>query len=379
MSKRKSVGLANLSFNRIDPYGMGETTSPTPSAEPSHFHIDMIMPDPDQPRRLLPTTLSQRLQMGEVSPSQAIQEWETLVQTNQASPAVSKAWHDITRLADSIAHQGLINPITIRLAPPEKSSMGIKYLIITGERRWWAHVLLTAQDRPIREGHEEVAPDRIKASLAAEGTPVRAHQMIENLIREDIGVIEKANGIYALRGELEKLFPEKSVTWQDVETALGMSRMHRNRILKVLSLNDEAQNLVAQCNLTERAIRPIIERLATSPELQLIALHQLIAWQGGSDESMDGQISHHLEQYIDQILSQKRNSSTLLTGRIVPRPDRTQRLHQKVRQTLKIAGRFKGKEIADLAQVIQQDEQYADVVADLQTLRDFLNQLLSKH
>ena len=76
---------------------------------------------------------------------------------------------------------------------------------MTGERRWWAHVLLTTQDRPIREGHEEVAPDRIKASLAPEGTPIRAHQMIENLIREDISLIEKANGIYALRDELEKL------------------------------------------------------------------------------------------------------------------------------------------------------------------------------
>lgn len=52
---------------------------------------------------------------------------------------------------------------------------------------------------------------------------IRAQQMIENVLREDIGLMDKANGLTALRDELMALYPERSVTWQDVETLLHVA------------------------------------------------------------------------------------------------------------------------------------------------------------
>jgi ParB-like chromosome segregation protein Spo0J len=379
VSKRKSVGLGNLSFNRIDPYGAGETTAPTPLAESSYFHVDMIMPDPGQPRRLLPETISKKLQRGQISASQALQEWTQLVETGQTSPAIKKAWQDVVKLADSIARQGLINPITIRPASPEQVAAGINYLIVTGERRWWAHVLLTTQDRPIREGHEEVAPDRIKASLAPEGTPIRAHQMIENLIREDISLIEKANGIYALRDELEKLSTEQKVTWHDVESLLGISRTYRTRLLKVLALSYDAQALIEENNLTERTVRPITEKLAAHPDLQLEALQALISWQQASDEEpgVSEALLPKLERLVEQLLNHQKSSSKTVTGHIVTRPTSLQRLHAKVQQTLRFTNRLRPAELQTLSQSLREQDNYADIAEDLRALRSILDTLLT--
>ena len=42
---------------------------------------------------------------------------------------------------------------------------GVNYLIVTGERRYWAHVLLAVAERKIQEGLETRNPDTIKATI----------------------------------------------------------------------------------------------------------------------------------------------------------------------------------------------------------------------
>lgn len=378
MAKRKSVGLGGLAFNRIDPYGESNKATTEATGSPTYFNIETIAPDPQQPRRLLPEALATLLHQGQLSPVQVLQRWREIGEAPSAPLAQKQAIARIKALAETIAQQGLINPITIRPTPVDQGTALVQYWIITGERRWWAHVWLTAEDRPIQEGQTEAAPDRIKATVMAEGTAIRAQQMIENVLREDIGLMDKANGLTALRDELMALYPERSVTWQDVETLLGMSRAYRTRILRVLNLSPQAQALVEENNLTERAIRPITEKLAMFPDLQLEALRALINWQQEISEEGDAGVAllPQLEYLVEQLLARQSGSRKIATGQIVTRPDQAQRLHQKIQQTLRYTSRLQTKEIQSLGQALRDKADYQPIANDLRALRNFLNALL---
>ncbi len=162
-----------------------------------------ILPDPNQPRQLLPADLAEQVQTGQISPLEAVGEWQKRGKTKTAEPAMKRDIEELERLANSIAQHGLINPISVRRVPGNANVPdGVKYLIITGERRYWAHALLAAGERTVQEGFETTDPHTIKATIAPEGISIRAHQIVENVMREDIDAVEKAQGFLALRYEL---------------------------------------------------------------------------------------------------------------------------------------------------------------------------------
>lgn len=259
-----------------------------------------IRPDPGQPRRLLPAKLAERFTSGQLSPQEVITEW-----LNSPSEALT----ELQKLADSVAQHGLINPISVREVKSGQSApAGVEYFIVTGERRWWAHVLLAAEKRQIHEGQTNRAADQIKITLTAEGVSVRAHQLIENLIREDLNAVDKAQGVWALRYELSNVDPAsldadnspKLVPWVNVEKSLGISGRYRRFITSVLKLSEEVQELIQVHQLSEYAVRPIT-RLREQPELQLQAVEQLLAWlKEGSDSSS---LNRSLNNLVDALLA----------------------------------------------------------------------------
>lgn len=169
----------------------------------SPLPLASILPDPHQPRQLLPGDLAAQVQSGELTPAKAMADWQKRARANEADTALKRDLDELKRLADSIAQHGLINPISVRRVPGNTPGpAGVNYLIITGERRYWAHVLLAAAERQIQEGLETRSPETIKATIAPEGVSIRAHQIVENVMREDIDAVEKAQGFLALRYEL---------------------------------------------------------------------------------------------------------------------------------------------------------------------------------
>jgi hypothetical protein len=230
--------------------------------------------------------------------------------------AVIKAWQeraidnaalaDLQKLADSIAQHGLINPISVREPSAGKAPSGVKYLIVTGERRWWAHVLLLATNREIHEGETTRKAEQIKITLTAQGISVRAHQLIENLIRSDLGAIEKAQGVWALRYELSNIDPNspsresKLVPWKEVEKSIGISGRYRRFITSVMNLSDEVQALIQRHHLSEYAVRPIT-KLKDHPALQKEALQQLFTWQEESENV--GSLNKSLNDFVDRLLA----------------------------------------------------------------------------
>ena len=90
-----------------------------------------------------------------------------------------------------------------------------------------------------------------------------------------------------------------------------MSRQYRLRIVSVLDLSEDAQQLIDNYNLAEATIRPIVEKLKKYPDLQVQALRQLIAWQA-AEESGEGEgrrIVPSVRSLVNKLLAAKRNTN----------------------------------------------------------------------
>lgn len=381
--------------------------------------VEVILPDPGQPRRLLPNDIIEALSQGNLSQHEALQEWLQRAENEAAEPALRQNVRELKRLAHSIEQHGLISPISVRQpAAHEAVPPGIAYFIVTGERRYWAHVYLLSEGRQIQAGEVTSSPGEIKISLAPAGITIRAHQLIENLLREDLNAVERAQGMWALRYELsgvnyssppptspdtdeEKVDESLPVSpaplspstvnysspslvpWARVEETLGISKRYRIFVTSVLQLSETAQALVVAHNLAEMTIRPITQKLKGKPELQLKALQQLVEWQTAEeDEGPEQSITASVKEFVDKLLIDELIGDT--TESEIPPPKRLRavssapvvRFRDKVRQTLDFLNRLKKTDRAELSKALQYGD-YADVMLDLRNLREQIDTILA--
>ena len=154
----------------------------------------------------------------------------------------------LQELADSIAHYGLIQPITAR-----KLDSGY-YQIIAGERRWRAARLAGLTEIPVRVIE---ADDRRTAELA----------LVENLQREDLNPIEEARGY-------RSLIEEYGLTQEEAAKSVGRSRPAVTNALRLLSLCPAVLELVEKGKLSAghaRALVPILDE-----KLQIAAATEVV-------------------------------------------------------------------------------------------------------
>lgn len=389
MAKKKTALTSSL-FRDIDPYAQtqnekDDTLSPLP--------LTAIRPDPGQPRRLLNADLVLLVAEGSLSPNDALRQW-----LDEDEKSSRQKRRELSKLARSIEQHGLINPITIR--PPREDEQlpdGVKYFIVTGERRYWAHVLLDIENRFIQSGEETVSPTHILAVVSAKGITVRAHQLIENIIREDINAIEKAHGLWALRYELSGVnysspntttggkvnysSPSSSlVPWARVEKALDISKRYRIYLTSVLALSEEAQALVMAHDLAEMTIRPITQKLKKMPELQLAALKQLIAWQqeDAADDGSSRAITKSVQELVEHLLRRAERDSGARKTDVIQLSSEAERFRSKVRGTARFLSRMKAKDFASLAHDLALDANHSDTVETLYNLRQQIDSLLQQ-
>lgn len=139
----------------------------------------------------------------------------------------------IKELSSSIKEQGIINPITIR-------PYGKKYIIVAGERRFLA----------AREAGLKTIPAVIRK---VSRNDVMLISMIENLHREDLNSIDRAEGIRALKVNL-------GLPWTEVAGKLGLSKQRVLDLVGLLNLPDEIKDDIRSRKLTEkhgRALRKL--------------------------------------------------------------------------------------------------------------------------
>jgi ParB family chromosome partitioning protein len=157
-------------------------------AELRELHVDLVAPNPGQPRKRFD--------------DEALQA-----------------------LADSVKERGVLQPVLVRPRP------GGTYELVAGERRWRAARLAGLETLP---------------ALVQERDDTRSLEdaLIENMAREDLNPIEAARAVAALVEEL-------GLTREEVGRRVGRSRVAVSNLLRLLDLPDEALALVEDGSLTE--------------------------------------------------------------------------------------------------------------------------------
>ncbi|MDD4931899.1 MAG: ParB/RepB/Spo0J family partition protein [Methylacidiphilaceae bacterium] len=128
----------------------------------------------------------------------------------------------LEELAGSIRERGILQPLIVR-------RVGEKYEIIAGERRWRA---------AMRTGLAEV-PAIVRPASDQEMLELA---LVENLQRSDLPILEEAQG-YAL---LQERF---SLTQEAIAQKVGKDRSTVANVLRLLSLENEVQELLASGQL----------------------------------------------------------------------------------------------------------------------------------
>src|SRR5688500_3348547 len=128
-------------------------------------------------------------------------------------------------LADSIAANGVLQPVLVR------PLAGGTYELVAGERRWRAARLAGLDRIPalVRE-----RDDATTLELA----------LVENMAREDLNPVEEARACAALVEEL-------GLTREDVGLRVGRSRVAVSNLLRLLDLPDEALAMLERGELSE--------------------------------------------------------------------------------------------------------------------------------
>ena len=139
----------------------------------------------------------------------------------------------LTELADSIAKNGVIQPIAVRPAQNEGY-----FTIIAGERRWRAAKMAGLSEIPVIILDID---DKKAAELA----------LIENIQRKDLNPIEEARAYKALIDEYD-------MTQADLAATVGKSRVSITNFLRLLDLPDEILHLVSDESISTGHARALL-------------------------------------------------------------------------------------------------------------------------
>ena len=139
----------------------------------------------------------------------------------------------LVELADSIAQQGVLQPILVRPAPD-----GQGYELVAGERRWRASQ---------RAGKHQI-PAMVRD---LDDTTTFTIALVENIQRADLSAIEEAEAYVRLRDELGH-------NAEAIGGMTGKSRSHIANLLRLLDLPAPVQAMVADGSLGMGHARALI-------------------------------------------------------------------------------------------------------------------------
>ncbi len=156
----------------------------------------------------------------------------SLVEPRRDQPRKKFDREQLQALANSIAEHGVLQPIIVT-----EGNNGY-YSIIAGERRWRASKLANLAEIPaIVRNFDELEIAEVA--------------LIENLQREDLNPIEEALGYKTLMDKF-------SMTQDRVSERVGKSRSNVANMLRLLSLEDEIKQMLAENRLTAGHARALL-------------------------------------------------------------------------------------------------------------------------
>ena len=162
------------------------------------------------------------------------------LQRGQYQPRHSFDEDALRDLAQSILAQGLIEPLVVREISP------LRYEIIAGERRWRAAMSVGLAEVPCLIGNYT---DQQAAAVT----------LIENIQRQDLNLLEEANGYQRLHAEFH-------FSQDEISTLVGKSRSHIANILRLLTLCASVQDRLRDRELSLGHARMLVSLTSQQQE-----------------------------------------------------------------------------------------------------------------
>ncbi len=273
--------------------------------------LEMVRPDPVQPRRVLPERIHFAFHENRLTPTQALRELVQLVQVaarqrgrpfgsvldllprsddeNENTSEIELSpeellLRDLVNLAVTIRDDGQVNPLSV-----VDISQGVTrlYRIETGERRYWANWLL----RDFIPGY--TGDGMIPCIVVPEDHSSVFRQAKENTSRSGLNAIAMArqaallllyvhgyelpaypvgNDFYRQALNLD-LRSKREYTDAILAAMGGMGKMQFSRYKALLKLSDEGIELADRHSLDERKLRPV---LSLDPKVHAEVIRQII-------------------------------------------------------------------------------------------------------
>lgn len=154
-----------------------------------------------------------------------------LILPNPSQPRVEFKQEDIENLANSIAENGLLQPITVR-------RYNNLFEIISGERRL----------RAVKSINKRYIPSIIIETSSEQSA---VYSLLENLQRSDLNCFEEAIAI-------KRLINEWGFSQQEVGKRLGKAQSTIANKLRLLRIDDVSKKKLLANNIVERQIRAFL-------------------------------------------------------------------------------------------------------------------------
>jgi len=387
-NKKRQINTSPLDSITAEMLGSGDGSEffQDDSLRVERILLDMVRPDPIQPRRVLPDRIYQAFHAGQMTPTQALRELIQIAQlaarqhgrpftsvldllgnpddeSEDLPPltAEEQLVHDLVNLAITIRDDGQVNPLTV-----VDVSEGVmrQYRIETGERRYWATWLL----RDFIPGYE--SDGMIPCIVIPAESSSAFRQAKENTARSGLSAIAMARQAALLllyvhgypmpdgpvpadfyRQALDLTLRGKREYTAVILSAMGgINRKQFSRFKSLLRLCDEAMELADRHDIDEARLRYVIQLEARD---QVELLRQIVQL-GLTRKQVKDLIENNLEVTDD------------VTDDPIPR------------QIIQLAKVMASKNLPDpqsLASYLASQEQNMHLArARLQTLRQLLDQ-----
>jgi ParB-like chromosome segregation protein Spo0J len=383
-----------------------ETGVSRSKADILEIDLERIQPDFGQPRRILPPDLHERLQEGEVSCREAIQELLRRGKSDDGARLVlegSQEASGLLELAESIRDVGLRQPINVYEITDLEHPTGVGYRIGEGERRYWAHWILVLgareEFRRIRCVVEKGVPDDLE---------VRIRQLAENAARQDLPAMARARLMLGLKAHLARavgIEVSHDASLQELGDAITKARYRglatrvaepsvpdsnhlddmvgetlrryarravsgqtvRNH-MALLRLPLSVQELADAANLSEFRLRPVVS--LDDPDRQLEMVSRIV------EENLSG-------RQVDALVKQARGVARKRDRRI---PERGAKglTPRDLKRRLRCTATYFEKQMAQMGGTssfsaqLHKVEEYREALDEMVSLRDLLNRILEK-
>lgn len=159
---------------------------------------------------------------------------------------------NLVDLVESIKEHGILEPIIVAKTPAG-------YQIIAGERRWRASKIVGLKTVPV-----------LIRETSTQGMLEMA--IVENVQREDLNPIERAQG-------LQRLIDEFNITVTEISKRIGKSPAYVSNSLRLLALPDAIKDGIISNDITEGHARAIA---GLTDVKQMVEVFKIILTEGAS-------------------------------------------------------------------------------------------------